>query len=213
MSTWGKAVTLVLVSLFLTLVLLIPLITNGQIASSYNNNSPVVNPIAFTLTINSPYTQNQTFSSTMSLNFTIQWTEYPTFYPITSPPAPAMNAVYNYTIDNNQPVTVTSNQSSSDIFDLRNFKVNPTFSYSVNLSNLTDGYHKIVITAKMYSSGSISFTASSDPVFFLVQNPTPSPTPTPTVPELSWLIVIPLFIVVLCSVVIVRHRKSVSLSK
>jgi YVTN family beta-propeller protein len=38
-------------------------------------------------------------------------------------------------------------------------------------------------------------------------------TPTPTVPELSWLVVIPLLVGILSAAVVLRHRKSASLSK
>jgi len=102
-----------LVVLLLTVVLSITSITNAQITSSYGNHSDI-NTTAFTLTIYSP--NNQTFSSIMPLNFSIDWTEYPTFQ-LPIPPAPILYAVYNYTIDNNPPVTVTSNQSSSDVFE------------------------------------------------------------------------------------------------
>jgi F0F1-type ATP synthase membrane subunit c/vacuolar-type H+-ATPase subunit K len=170
MVSCGKTLILMLVALFLTLALLVPSMTNGQITSSYSNNT-YINTTAFTLTIYSP--DNQTYKSTMPLNFTIEWTEYPDFAPLPSPPAPIMNGVYSYTIDNNPAVTVTSNQSSSDVLDPRGFKVNPTFSYLVNVSNLANGYHKIVITASLsgLSGGSFSFTASSSPVLFLVQHP------------------------------------------
>jgi hypothetical protein len=117
----------------------------------------------------------------MPLNFTIEWTEYHSFSGLPSPPAPTLDTIYSYTIDNYSAVIVTSNQSSSDIFGYGSgctIVVNPTFSYEVNISNLTNGYHKIVITADLHMSGSYtSFTASSTPVQFLVQNPKPSPTP------------------------------------
>jgi hypothetical protein len=42
-------------------------------------------------------------------------------------------------------------------------------------------------------------------------SPTPnitySTTPTPTVPELSWLVIIPLIVTMLCLAVVLRHRK------
>jgi hypothetical protein len=159
------------------LALLIPSMANAQITSSYSNNTNI-NPVAFTLTIHSP-DNNQTYTSLMLLNFTIDWTKYPTFtFP--SPPAPIMKGDYSYTIDNNTAVTVTSNQSSTDSLDPKGFKVNPTFSYLLNVS-LANGYHKIVITADLRDNNGIQyFKASSDPVFFSIQNPTPTPTPLPT---------------------------------
>ena len=114
----------------------------------------------------------------MLLNFNITWTHYPVFnFPI----APPLNGDYAYSIDNNPPVSIASNQSTSDLFyatPSNNFKINPSFSYLVNVSNLTNGYHKIVIKASLYSySGDYYLNESSSPTLFLVQNPTPSPTP------------------------------------
>ncbi len=45
---------------------------------------------------------------------------------------------------------------------------------------------------------------------FVSTSPTPnqSPTPTPTVPELSWLVIVPLLLSVLSIAVIIRHRKT-----
>ncbi len=198
-----KAVTLVLVAIFLTLVFLTPSMTDAQITSSYGNNT-YINPTAFTLTIYSP--DNQTYNSAMPLNFTVDWTTYPTFtFPI--PPAPILNGVYTYTIDNYPAVTVTSNQSSSDVFGYSNFTVNPTFSYLVNVSNLTNGYHKIVITASLYGSGYLFFGASSSPVLFLVQNPTPTPPPTPAI-TLTIIVTVLVLVVIAVSLLLYRrHRR------
>jgi hypothetical protein len=166
------------IAIAFTFVFLVPSMVNAEITSSYSNNSNI-NPVAFTLTIYSP-DNNQTCNNSMLLNFTIYWTTYPTFAGLPSPPAPVMHGDYSYTIDNNPAVLVDSNQSSSDYYDPRGFKVNPTFSYLVNVSDLTNDYHKIVITAslsELSGGGSIHFSASSSPVQFLVQNPAPSPTP------------------------------------
>lgn len=202
-----KTLILILVALNLTLALLIPSMTNAQITSSYGNNSHI-NPTAFTLTIYSP--DNQTYKSTMPLNFSIDWTEYPTFtFPI--PPAPKLNGVYSYTIDNNPGVAVTSNKSSSDVFGYSNFTVNPTFSYLVNVSNLTNGYHQIVITASLYGDENLFFSASSSPIQFLVENSTPSPTPYPAIgalispPIVSIIVTVGVLIVI--AVALRLHRR------
>ena len=226
MSIWGKATSLVLVTLLLIMAFLIPSIANAQITSSYGNNN-YINTTAFALTIYSP--DNQTYNSIMPLNFTIEWTTYPTFYGIPSPLAPILNGVYNYTIDDNPAVTVISNQSSNDVFGYSNFKVNPTFSYLVNVSNLTNGYHKIVIAAILYAIGGNStptnfnrylvFGASSSPVQFLVQNPTSSPTPSSAIGTLISSLTISIVAIVIAVAVIViavllyrRRRKSIKLS-
>jgi hypothetical protein len=114
-------------------------------------------------------------------------------------------------------VIVTSNQSSSDIFGYcngRNIVVNPTFSYEVNISNLTNGYHKIVITADLHMSGSYtSFTASSTPVQFLVQNPKPSPTPISAIGALispvniTIIVTVVVLAVIAISLLVYRRRR------
>ena len=206
MSTWGKASTLMLVALFLTLTFSVPSMTNAQITSSYSNNLHI-NPTTFTLTIYSP--ENRTYNSTMPLNFTIDWTEYPTFtFPI--PPAPKLNAVYTYTLDDS-PVFVSSNQSSSDVFGYSNFKVNPSFSYLVNVSNLATGYHKIVIIASLFGDEDLFFSASSSPVIFLVQNPTPSSATGALISPLTITIIVTVtvFVAVVISLILYRrHEKS-----
>jgi hypothetical protein len=193
-----------LVALFSTLALLIPSTTNAQITSSYSNNSHT-NPTAFTLTIYSP--NNQTYNGMMPLNFTIDWTEYPTFtFPI--PPAPKLYGYYAYAIDNYPEVFVSPNQSSSDIIGYSNFLVNPAFSYSINISNLANGYHKIVITASLYGDENLFFSASSSPVEFFVQNPTLTPAPTILPQSLTIAVIVVAVLVVVVSLLLYRrHRK------
>ena len=102
-----------------------------------------------------------------------------------------MKGLYSYTIDDNTAVTVTSNQTSTDQFDTRGFKVNPTFTYSLNVYNLTNGYHKIRITVGLtHQNDDVSRYINKDtPIQFFVQNPTPaitpSPEPTPTDPNMG----------------------------
>jgi hypothetical protein len=208
MRTWGKAIVFVL---FLTLVPLITPMANAQTTSSHSNNTNI-NPVAFTLTIYSP-DNNQTCKNTMLLNFTIDWTTYPTFtFPI--PPAPILHAIYTYTIDNNSAVFLTRNQSSSDIFGYSNFTVNPTFSYLLNVSNLKNGYHKIVITADLTDNNGMQyFNASSDPVFFSVQNPTPSPAISSVSPlTVEAIVTVAVLVAAIVSLLLYRrHQKTTNL--
>jgi parallel beta-helix repeat protein len=44
-------------------------------------------------------------------------------------------------------------------------------------------------------------------------NTSPKPTPTPTVPELSWLVILPLLFTVFAIIMIIRHRKTANLNK
>jgi hypothetical protein len=182
----GKGFALVLVTLFLTLALLVPSMANAQTTSYYGGGyygrDSGINPAAFTLTIYSP--NNQTvYANTMLLKFNITWTTYPKYDFDFAPP---LTGEYGYSIDNNPLVSIASNQSASDLFytfTKNNFTINPSFSYLVNVSNLANGYHKIVINASLYYGSSSYesssyFNRSSIPTLFLVQNPAPSPTPS-----------------------------------
>ncbi len=212
MVSCGKAITLVLVALFLTLAFLIPSITNAQTTSSYGRDSGI-NPAAFTLTMYNP--NNQTvYTSTLLLNFNITWTTYPIFDFTFAPP---LSGDYAYSIDNNPLVSIASNQSASDLFyasPSNNFKINPSFSYLVNVSNLTNGYHKIVIKASLYSGAYLFFNESSLPTLFLVQNPTSSSTPSSIIGALISPLTLTIIVTVVVLVVIAvslllyrRHRK------
>jgi hypothetical protein len=208
-----KKSCIVVVKLILVMVLSIPAMTNAQITSSYHSKDPHVNYTAFTLTVYSPNNQAyQTPNGTMPLNFSIRWTAYPSFSNVWSPMILKTN--YSYAIDNYPAVAVTSNQSSNDIFGHntgRFIVVNPTFAYLVNISSLSDGYHKIEITASMSkesSGGSEFLNATSDPIEFLVQSHNYSiPSPTPTVPEFSWLTILPLLASILLVSVATKRFK------
>ena len=188
----------------LILALLIPSVANAEFTRSYSSNDPHINYTHFFLTVYSP-DNNQTCNSIMLLNFSVDWREYPTFAGFPSPPAPVMKGLYSYTIDNNTAVTVASNQSSADQFDLRGFKVNPTFSYLLDVSNLTNGYHEIVITVGLtHNNSDIARYINRDtPIQFFVQNLTPTDSPIPEFP--SWTI-LPLFLTATLIGILVRKR-------
>jgi parallel beta-helix repeat protein len=183
MKLFGAVMKKTALALPLILALLIPSVANAEFTRSYSSNDPEINYTHFLLTVYSP-DNNQTCKSTMLLNFTVDWREYPTFAGLPSPPAPVMKGLYSYTIDNNTAVTVASNQSSTDQFDVRGFKVNPTFSYLLDVSNLTNGYHKIVITVGLTNNyDDIARYINKDtPIQFFVQNLTPT---DPPIPEFS----------------------------
>lgn len=191
--------------LFLILALLIPSVANAEFTRSYSSNDPDINYTHFLLTVYSP-DNNQTCKSTMLLNFTVDWREYPTFAGLPSPPAPVMKGLYSYTIDNNTDVTVASNQSSTDQFDPRGFKVNPTFSYLLDVSNLTNGYHEIVITVGLTHSQSYiaRYINRDTSIQFFVQNPTPTDSPIPEFP--SWMLLFFALIVLAVALIIYKQR-------
>ena len=171
-------------ALALMFAFLIPSVANAEFVRSYSSNDPSINYTHFFLRVYSP-DNDQTCKSTMLLNFSVEWTDYPFFAGFPSPPAPVMKGLYSYTIDNNPAVTVGSNQSSADQFDLRGFKVNPTFSYLLDVSNLTNGYHKIVITVGLTHNQSYvaRYINKDTPIQFLVQNPTPTHSASPIPPS------------------------------
>lgn len=205
MNTCSKTITLVLVASFLTLAFLIPSMTNAQTTNSYGRNSGI-NPAAFTLTTSSPNKQT-VYTNTMLLNFNITWTTYPIFDFSFAPP---LIGDYVYSIDNNTLVSIASNQSTSDLFyttPSNNFKINPSFSYLVNVSNLTNGYHKIVIKAILYSGGYLFFNESSSPIPFLVQNPTPSPVIGALISPLTIAIIVAIVVLVAVIVSLLFYRR------
>ena len=189
----------------LILALLIPSVANAEFMRSYSSNNPNINYTHFFLRVYSP-DNNQTCKSTMLLNFSVDWREYPTFAGFPSPPAPVMKGLYSYTIDNNTAVTVASNQSSADQFDPRGFKVNPTFSYLLDVSNLTNGYHEIVITVGLtHNYSDIARYINRDtPIQFFVQNLTPTDSPIPEFP--SWTPLLITLVAVVAVIVIYRRR-------
>ena len=191
-------------SLPLILALIIPSVANAEFTRSYSSSDPNVNYTHFFLRVYSPDI-NQTCKSNMLLNFSVEWTDYPHFAGFPSPPAPVMKGLYSYTIDNNPTVTVASNQSSTDQFDPRGFKVNPTFSYLLDVSNLTNGYHKIVITVGLtHTQSYVARYINTDTLIqFFIQNPTPTDSPIPEFP--SWTI-LPLLIVATLVGVIIRNK-------
>jgi hypothetical protein len=220
MISRSKTLALVLVSLFLTLALLIPSMADSQTPSSYVSPEGEMGT-HYSLTMYSPNNQT-TYANTMRVNFSLQW-----MYDIMPIGSYQLRFEYAYSIDDNPFVKITPNQTSTDRYaGGTNLTTNPSFSYLLNISNLTDGYHKIQIKPSFFFAW--SYSVPSDPVFFSVQNsptptPTQNPTPTPTstlaptstptVPEFSWLAILPLFVSLLLIAVVLRYRKSINLKK
>jgi len=205
MKLVGAVMKKTALALPLILALLIPSVVNAEFTRSYSSNDPHINYTHFFLRVYSP-DNNQTCKSTMLLNFSVDWREYPTFAGFPSPPAPVMKGLYSYIIDTNTAVTVASNQSSADQFDPRGFKVNPTFSYLLDVSNLTNGYHKIVITVGLtHNYSDIARYINRDtPIQFFVQNLTPTDSPIPEFPSWTPLLITLITIVV---VAVIYRRK------
>jgi hypothetical protein len=206
MSTWGKTVTSVLIALFLTLALLIPQIANAQTISSYVSPTGRMST-SYSLKIYSP--DNQTvYNNSMYLNFTLKWT-----YDLIPVGDFELVGDYAYKIDDNPFVSIISNQSSGDRYATDStFKVNPSFSYLVNISSLSNGYHRVEIKASLYFGGNTLLDASSSPFYFNVQNPTPSPTPPSAtndlIPSLTiTLIVVAVLVVAIAFLLLYRRNR------
>jgi hypothetical protein len=211
---------IVVVTLILVITLVIPAVTVAQTTSHYGakTGDSGANLVGFDLSINSPINQ-KVYADSMPLNFKLDWLVgvYP-FFNFT------FAGIYTYRIDNLSPIVIESNQTSNDKYDAKtNFTYNPSFSYFLDVSNLSNGQHSIVISAGFYyrsQSGSLQecfLNETSSPIYFQVQNsmpistssttPTSTPTPTPTVPEFSSWVILPLLaIVILLSMAFIKKR-------
>lgn len=208
-----KSLLLVLVSFLLTFACILPM-ANAQIIRSYEGGhfgtNSDLNYCAFTIAFYSPNDQTA-YVDTIPLKFNITWTTYPTF-PFPDVP-PALNGYYAYSIDEGPFVEIMSNQSANDNFYHRpanDFIINPSFSYSVNISHLEKGYHNIVINASLYHStvyppDHLYFNITTSPYTFLVGKPTA--TPTPTAPEFTTIAIVPLFAATLFIAVKLSQKK------
>jgi hypothetical protein len=136
----------------------------------------------------------------MPLDFNLQWV-------IDRKPSYPYSGFYSYSIDNGDTVSIESNQSANDQYARyqEDFKINPSFSYSINISSLTNGYHNIVITAYFYTGSNEIFNVASPPFQFLVDNLTPSP--SPTVPEFPVALVVIFPVMVVVGFAVVYQRK------
>jgi hypothetical protein len=203
------------VAIVLVVAILIPSLANAQTTSHYGakKGEPGANPVGFDLKMYKPINQ-EVYTNVLPLFFKIDWLVgvYP-FFNFT------FAGIYTYSIDKMSPIVIESNQTSNDKYDAKtNFTYNPSFSYFLDVSNLSKGQHSIVISAGFYyrsQSGSLQecfLNETSSPINFQIQNSIPvspsttSPTPTPIVPELSWLMILPLFVFTIVGVVAVRYR-------
>ena len=167
--------------------------------------------------VNETYTSN---SLTLDLNLTCGGLPY----------------VLTYTIDgtNEGTIPLTFSQSLSFLFEVETGTVQmPTLSngshkLTIDEEAYLNNYHGANPPGapfKQTSPGSDNYTCSwTDTVNFSINgtvaqttpaptptstpSPTPTPTPTATVPELSWLVIVPLLLSVFSVAVIIRQRKT-----
>lgn len=187
-------------ALTVILVLSFPSMAYAQITRSYSNNADI-NPAAFDLTIYSPNDQT-VYADTMLLKFNITWTAF-VWFPF--PAAPQLKGDYSYSIDDGPRVTIEPNQSSSDeiyVHPNGNFTINPSFSYAVNVSSLTNGYHKIAIIVGLYRHSDYYYiNQTTAPTMFQVQT-----SPTQPIPEFPYWLILPLFLIATFSAIVVRKK-------
>jgi hypothetical protein len=122
----------------------------------------------------------------------------------------------------NLPSTSIYTQEIHDhsFYDIQLTRIVYLYRGNVTLPNLPSGTHSLVIYAwgakNMMSYCETEWAAFSGTVNFTISDPTPSPSPsptptlvpTPTVPELSWLLIVPLLLSVFSVALLVRHRKT-----
>lgn len=187
---------------------------------STNASSPAiyVSPMggmstSYRLTLFNPNEQ-ATYDGVLPLEFMLSWTYdiMPIFEPTTD---------YAYSIDGNPFVSITANKTLNDRpGGSYTFVYNPSFSYKLDVSSLTNGRHELVIRAN-FNFGHLQLNDTSTPFSFTVQNsnphinpsstPKPAPTPTPTVPEFPLLAVVCLLVALplVATVLINKKRKQV----
>jgi hypothetical protein len=199
-------------ALAIIVLFLVPPWVDAQTTTHYGRDAGV-NPAAFDLTIYSPNNQT-TYAETMLLKFNITWTTYPVVHQIEGP----LNGKYSYSVDNNPPVSVVSNQSASDVIYItpsNNFTVNPSFSCLVDVSGLANGNHEIVLKASLYIGDYLYFNESTVPTLFSIQNPEPTPR-TETFPATLVFVAsigIALAVIGLLVYIKKRHRQNSVLAK
>ncbi len=179
---------------------------------------------SYKLTVFSPNDQT-IYNNTLSLAFILTWKA-------DLIPLGELKADYAYSIDDKPFASIVATPSSNDQHGGSNFIYNPSFSHLLDISNLPNGYHNVVIRATFYNGGHMYLNASSTPFQFIVRTPTPTPipattptptltptpastptstpppTPTPTVPEFPATLAITFLAITALAVAVVFRRKT-----
>jgi hypothetical protein len=188
-----------LVFLSLLSIALTPLSAAAQVSGYYSNNAEI-NPVAFTLTVNNPENQS-TYSKSLPLQVDLIWNI--SLDSLLTDHMPVKG--YAYAIDDNQLVNMEPNGSLGVPR-----KESYYFNYSVDISGLSQGNHELsVIVWQYYNNSNYQglYNQSSTPIAFKVDNTLPAtPTPTPPIPELSWLIIVPLLLILFCAAIAAKRR-------
>ena len=137
---------------------------------------------------------------TSSITFLVNTTfRYPTL--LLSP----MNITYN--IGEDIPLTYIIDETKYTVYYQLDNSVQTRLTGNTTLSGLSQGQHIITAHASDQTG-----TYSKQTANFTIETFNPSPTAAPTVPELSWLVIIPLMVSVLFIAITVRLRKTSQVS-
>jgi hypothetical protein len=198
-----KSSVVVLILIFLFSLVTLP----SMMVKADSSNCSAIN---CKLTTTSPKSDT-VYVDILPLNFTIEWTAYAS--------VPFLYVNMSYNIDDNPKIPITDgnnprfNPTSQAGWDHYEYSITPpnqtNTSTEIDISSLTSGAHNLTI----YADGLVNldnllvpaYSFSSTPIYFSVNN---FASPTPSVPELSWLIILPLLLSIFSITVILRHRKT-----
>jgi hypothetical protein len=196
MSSLSKNLALLLSILFLTSLITL---TNTFVKASN------INYLNYKLNLVNP-NNNTIYSNTLPLNFDVDWS---------ASVVPWFGVQFSYSIDNG--VKIHTNGGGNYNFKNTSSIITTTTNDSVDISDLTNGLHKLTIFADgSYDLDNLfvpNFNYTFSPVFFSVDiltttptsTPSPTPTPTPSVPEFSWLTILPILLTI--PIVFVRLKR------
>jgi len=124
------------------------------------------------------------------------------------------------TLNSNEvPLVYTTNSAILwSYYSLDNFEMK-YFEGNITLPDLSNGLHtlRLSVIYNVTTTDNVQpwmTTTKAQTVTFYVETIAPnsvSPNPTPTVPEISWLVILPLLLSVFSVAVILRHRKTAKL--
>ena len=189
MGSLGKHLALAVIFVFLTSLVILQ---NGDVRavnSDINSKLTIINP-----------NNSTTYKGTVPLNFTIDWS--------VNGPIPWINMGISYSIDDS--LSIFTNASFLDFYN--SSTIVTTYTNTVtNISDLTDGKHKITIFAQgnydMDNDFVFPYNSSFTPIYFSVNNSSNQSPPNEPFPSVTLAIVSIIAIVVGTSVGLLIYRK------
>jgi hypothetical protein len=119
----------------------------------------------------------------------------------------------NYSLDGKANQTLTL-----ELYTLGPYQHPKTYisAITIPIFNLSEGTHHLTVYLQLMATTTKNYYDSQTVVFTIATNHptlTNSPTPSAPVPELSWLMILPLLLSVMFVPVTLRHRKTTNLIK